>query len=127
MQLNSTYLLLTLGIWVCRATYYTNQESEAPATPDLRTQAEHTKFQASLGLTPATGILFLVTASVLLSLEVLQGNLFHRVSLTLLLLLPLLYRGVLNTLNDRKESHDYSIQASVAVKWKVALLCCYKE
>lgn len=69
--------------------------------------------QASLGLPPATGILFLVSVSLLLSLEVLQGDLLHGVSLTLLFissLLPLMCHGALNTLRGRKKSHNRSIQ-----------------
>lgn len=77
------------------------------------TQAECTKVQASLDLPPATGILFLVSVSLLLSLEVLQGDLLHGVSLTLLFvssLLSLTCRGALNTLSGRKKSPKCNMQ-----------------
>lgn len=123
MQLRFTYLLLTPGMWVCKAAYCADKESEAPRIPDPRTQAECTKVQASLGLPPATGILFLVSVSLLLSLEVLQGDLLYGVSLTLLFissLLPLMCRGALNTLRGRKKSHNRSIASrpGVAVGWR---------
>lgn len=59
-------------------------------------------------------MLFLVSVSLLLSLEVLQGDLLHGVSLTLLFLsslLPLACHGALNTLSGRKKSHNRNIQS----------------
>lgn len=81
---------------------------EAPGIPDQGHQQRSRSSQPR----PSTchRILFLVTASLLLSLEVLQGDLLHRVSLTLLLIFPLVCRGARNTLNDRKTSHSHNIQ-----------------
>lgn len=50
MQLKVTCLSLTPGVGVRRAACCADKESEAPGIPDLRTQAEPTRVQASLGL-----------------------------------------------------------------------------
>lgn len=63
--------------------------------------------------------------SSLLSPEVPQGDLLHRVGLALLLissLLPLARHGTLNTLNGREKSHNRNIQTRSDRELEVTLL-----